>query len=137
MSKPNDHGYVRNMTNYRRRYEHQSVWEKHYGPIPHGCRIHHKNEIKHDNRITNLECLTESEHRRKHQKCYKLVDGVRLKRCTICKAFKPESEFSRGQDDTAQGPCKPCKAAYNKSRKPRESSLKRLNKQWDKQKARV
>ena len=43
---------------------HRYVWEKEVGEIPDGWDIHHKNEIKHDNRIENLECLPKSEHTR-------------------------------------------------------------------------
>src|SRR5262245_58151001 len=38
-------GYVR---------EHIIVWEEHYGPVPNGHDVHHKNGKKDDNRITNL-----------------------------------------------------------------------------------
>lgn len=40
---------------------HRFVWEAVYGPIPNGMQINHKNGIKHDNRISNLELVTASE----------------------------------------------------------------------------
>ncbi len=43
---------------------HRYIWEKEIGKIPDGWDIHHKNEMKHDNRIENLECLPKSEHTR-------------------------------------------------------------------------
>jgi hypothetical protein len=46
--------------------EHRHVWEKHNGPIPKGYEIHHKNGIKTDNEIDNLQMLTCSEHAKLH-----------------------------------------------------------------------
>jgi len=43
---------------------HRYVYEFYNGRIPNGYDIHHKNELKHDNRIENLECLPKSEHTR-------------------------------------------------------------------------
>jgi len=43
---------------------HRYMWEKEVGPIPEGWDIHHKNEIKSDNRIENFECLPKAEHTR-------------------------------------------------------------------------
>lgn len=40
---------------------HRMVWEAVHGPIPEGMQINHKNGIKHDNRIANLELVTPSE----------------------------------------------------------------------------
>lgn len=40
---------------------HRLIWEAVNGPIPDGLQINHKNGIKHDNRIENLELVTQSE----------------------------------------------------------------------------
>lgn len=40
---------------------HRLVWQNFYGPIPAGLCINHKNGVKHDNRLENLELLTLSE----------------------------------------------------------------------------
>lgn len=40
---------------------HRLLWESVHGPIPDGLQINHKNGIKHDNRIENLELVTPSE----------------------------------------------------------------------------
>lgn len=40
---------------------HRVIWEHVHGPIPEGMQINHKNGIKHDNRICNLEVVTPSE----------------------------------------------------------------------------
>lgn len=48
------------------RFEHRVVWQEHFGEIPRGSIIHHKNEIKTDNRIENLELMSRLEHTRHH-----------------------------------------------------------------------
>jgi hypothetical protein len=61
--RPN--GYF-SLTTDDRALMHRYVWEKEIGKIPDGWDIHHKNNIKTDNRIENLECLPKSEHTRKY-----------------------------------------------------------------------
>lgn len=46
---------------------HRLVWETFVGPIEDGYVIHHKNHIKADNRLENLELLSEDEHRKLHK----------------------------------------------------------------------
>ena len=41
---------------------HREIWKFNLGPIPDGYVIHHRNEIKDDNRIENLQMMTEYEH---------------------------------------------------------------------------
>ena len=56
-------GYVR-VNNPRRgyyRFAHRIMWEAAVGPIPDGMQINHKNGIKDDNRLENLEVVTASE----------------------------------------------------------------------------
>jgi len=43
---------------------HRYVWEKERGKIPDGWDIHHKDEMKFNNSIDNLECLPKAEHTR-------------------------------------------------------------------------
>lgn len=51
---------------HRYQSEHRLVWEEANGPIPEEYAIHHKNKIKHDNRLENLECLSRSAHSHQH-----------------------------------------------------------------------
>lgn len=46
----------------KRKLLHRYVWELYYGPIPEGFIVHHKNENKKCNCITNLELITLSKH---------------------------------------------------------------------------
>lgn len=47
--------------------EHVLVWEKAHGPVPSGHHVHHKNAVRDDNRLRNLQCLSPSDHKRTHQ----------------------------------------------------------------------
>ncbi len=47
--------------------EHRLIWEDAYGAIPKGCPIHHRNGIKTDNRLENLElCESQADHSKRH-----------------------------------------------------------------------
>lgn len=58
-----NHGYLAK-TNGDRTLMHRDVWEFHNGPIPQGWDIHHKDENKQNNELSNLECLPKAEHTR-------------------------------------------------------------------------
>lgn len=45
---------------------HEEMWKHHYGKIPEGKHIHHKDGDPLNNKISNLECLTASEHLKAH-----------------------------------------------------------------------
>lgn len=45
---------------------HRAMWEHHNGPIPAGFHIHHVDGNTLNNDISNLECLSNREHRRTH-----------------------------------------------------------------------
>lgn len=62
-AKPNVNGYVSNSNGGG---IHRDIWIKHYGEIPKGCVIHHINHNKKDNRIENLKCVTQKEHKLIH-----------------------------------------------------------------------
>ena len=48
------------------KYLHRLIYEEHYGEIPKGHFIHHKNGNKLDNRIENLEAISHAEHTKLH-----------------------------------------------------------------------
>lgn len=94
-------GYVRYRTdsNKRLRMEHDLVWEEHYGEIPQGMQIHHKDFDKTNNNIENLQLVTPLEHKRLHSGCI-LKEGIWYKKCKVCGEYKPCTEeywyLSRG-----------------------------------------
>lgn len=54
-------GYVQPKTRERTYQAHRLVWEACHGAIPPGMEINHKNGVKTDNRIENLELATSRE----------------------------------------------------------------------------
>lgn len=50
------------LTTGKRNLMHRDVWEYYNGIIPDKCDIHHIDEDKKNNDISNLECLSKSEH---------------------------------------------------------------------------
>lgn len=52
---------------------HRQVWKDHFGDIPDGYQIHHKDENTLNNDLSNLECVTAKQHLHKHP--------ARLARC--------------------------------------------------------
>lgn len=60
-----NHGYFAATTG-KRQQMHRYVWEKHFGEIPKGYDIHHKDHNRTNNDISNLELLTKSEHASKY-----------------------------------------------------------------------
>lgn len=61
----NGNGYKKNRNHG---YLHRYLWICAYGEIPSGYVVHHKNGVKDDNRLDNLECVADLAHRRMHGK---------------------------------------------------------------------
>jgi hypothetical protein len=102
-------GYIREYHEGKLRMQHVIVWEQHNGPIPPGMQIHHRNHIKDDNRIKNLQLVTPTEHKRIHSGC-KLKNGVWWKPCKHCTKTKPitTDHWYIKNDQPLYGKCKPC-----------------------------
>jgi HNH endonuclease len=79
----NDKGYLVDRKGIK---QHRVIWEIYFGKIPKGYVVHHKNGIKHDNRIENLECMPHGAHSTHHHELKK-AEGVPIN-CPQCgKAF--------------------------------------------------
>lgn len=55
-----------NYFQHRGRRLHRCVWEYHFGEIPQGYHIHHKDGDRHNNNISNLALVESKEHLSKH-----------------------------------------------------------------------
>jgi hypothetical protein len=69
-------------------YQHRLVWEQARGPIPKGYEIHHIDENRSNNDLSNLECLSHREHRNRHAPKHRGRSTPSKKRyaatCSIC-----------------------------------------------------
>lgn len=112
--------------------EHRLVWEEAHGPIPDGYQIHHKNHIRTDNRLCNLECVDTVTHKRLHVG-HRWVAGVWVKTCTQCGWQGPDEAFPTKKvvDGVryTRGNCVECERERirEKSRRRRELEQKRAN----------
>lgn len=61
-----------------REYLHRKVWETHRGPIPDGWHVHHENEDRTDNRLTNLRLKPGPEHLSEHMTPDRRAEAARL-----------------------------------------------------------
>ena len=78
---------------YRTVTLHEAVWRFHFGDIPVGYVIHHRNGDKTDNRIENLQLMTNSEHRVWHNQHDKIAYhcdycGKEIRKCVTGRSGK-------------------------------------------------
>lgn len=80
---------------------HILVWEEHYGKVPDGYIVHHKDENKNNYLIENLELLSKAEHMRKHQKLgtYKRGKQNKTERPKVKTNFPNNHKLTKEQVD--------------------------------------
>lgn len=62
-------GYLTCVINHNMKCVHRLLYETYVGDIPNGYVIHHINENKLDNRVSNLICMSRDEHITYHNSC--------------------------------------------------------------------
>lgn len=98
--------------------EHRAVWESHFGKIPRGKHVHHKDGNSLNNSIENLELLDPLDHQRLHSGTYRHNEKL----CTKCKEwmsfenFRPK-KIKNGFSFFRQ--CRRCESISRKNRKIR------------------
>lgn len=94
-------GYYLNSTIRKRM--HRYVWEFYNGPIPKGYDIHHKDENKANNDISNLEMIRKGKHQADHaKKWHGSKEGIEWHKEQIRRNPIKEKEFV----------CQCCKKKY-------------------------
>lgn len=115
--KPTKAGYIRTYSNGRLVMQHRQVWEKVNGPVPKGFIIHHKNHIKTDNRLENLELMDQKTHRRIHEG-WVFSEGQWHKSCTDChKRFPATPSYFFRIKNSLHGKCKSCDVTARRLRR--------------------
>ena len=98
-----DGKYYRGFKDGKIRILNRDVWIAHYGAIPKGYDIHHKDENKYNNDISNLQCITRSEHTKLHHKLGSIShtssNGVKLDALARNRIWKKLHPKTREQQD--------------------------------------
>ena len=69
-------GYNRLYNNHISYYVHRLVFEAFIGEIPKGYEVHHRDENKSNNNLSNLYLLSSEEHRKEHKHTFKYKEVV-------------------------------------------------------------
>lgn len=85
------------------------LWEKHFGKIPTGYHIHHKDKNPLNNDINNLECLSAEDHKKIHNRSKNFINnGIEYRPCAKCLIDKKLNEYYKMKDGNYGGYCIDC-----------------------------
>jgi len=121
--------------------EHRFVWQKAYGVIPKGYIIHHIDGNKRNNKLDNLQMMTQSDHVKLHgnlktpnnmdkdtydkwrvsnnkamkERIYNFIDEKLV--CIRCKELLPLENFSKKKEkiNGYESACRKCRSNYRKN----------------------
>lgn len=115
-------GYLRLSINGKQKFAHIIEWEKHFGTIPNGYQVHHKDNDKLNNNIDNLILLSALEHKRIHSGCYINENKQWIKPCRKCGEHKEINENYYLRKSGISPWCKECckKASTENKREKRK-----------------
>lgn len=78
---------------------HRRIWTDHYGAIPEGYVIHHKDHNWRNNDITNLQLIDAIAHKKQHAKeCYKNPEYVAKNKISIKKAIESAKKWHKSKE---------------------------------------
>ena len=106
-------GYHRITRGGRLVMAHRWLWEQAHGPVPAGHDVHHIDEDKLNNVLSNLALVDRTTHKRIHGGC-ELRDGVWWKPCHLCGQSKPVGRvhwYLSREGWPCYGRCRPCHIA--------------------------
>jgi len=93
-----ENGYFKRVQNGKTVYLHREIYKDHYGGIPEGMEIHHKDHDKSNNNPSNLEALTPQQHRQHHEE--HLTDEQReLRRLNLELNARPAASKWHGSEE--------------------------------------
>ncbi len=88
-------GYLKK-TSGDHKWLHMVIWEEYYGLIPENHEVHHRDENKLNNDISNLECLHYTAHGRIHKPIYQTPDN----HCLYCGKKIERRHYPKAHYDT-------------------------------------
>ena len=97
----NDRGYRLVYADGKSYLEHRLIWEHFNGKIPVGYELHHKNSVKDSNALSNLMCMTLSEHQKLDQRSTNPSLETR-ERMRAAKLGKHQSVVTRAKSSAAR-----------------------------------
>lgn len=86
------------------KYIHRKVWEYHHGEIPKGIQIHHIDEDKSNNDISNLMSMTISEHSSYHSKIRRKGKGFPKEALLVASVWHKSEEGRKWHSEHASKP---------------------------------